>query len=80
MEDLVSRRWDDTTGEKLASVGLSEACSACLPDAELMLDVEDEGDDARRIGVRIEWRCASGRRGQPVRLVGWKYREQENEP
>ena len=80
MEDLVSRPWDDTTAGRLASVELSQACSRCLPDAKLAVDVEDESDDTRRISVRIEWGSASGRRGEPVRLVGWKSRVQEEGP
>ncbi len=78
MEDVVSRSWDGTTAEQLASVTLSQACEACLPDAELTVDVADEGDDVRRIRVRIEWRCAAGRR-EPVGLVGWKHRHEEND-
>ena len=78
MEDLVSRRWSDTTAGELASVDLSPACSRSLPDAGLAVDVEDEGDDVRRISVRIEWGRASGRRARSVRLVGWKFRNKED--
>ncbi len=78
MEHLVSRRWSDTTAEQLASVALSQACSRCLPDAGLAVDVLDEGDDVRRIGVRIEWGGVSGRRARSVRLVGWKFRNEED--
>lgn len=80
MEDLVSRPWAETTAERLASVSLSPACRRCLPEAKLAVDVAGEGDDARRISVRIAWRRASGRAGEPVRLVGWKFRDLEEEP
>ncbi len=78
MEDVVSRPWDQAGPEQLASVTLSEACDSCLPDAELTMNVADESDGVRRIGIRIEFSSAAGRR-EPVRLVGWKHRREENE-
>ena len=78
MEDLVSRSWADTTAERLASVDLSEACRRCLPDASVEVNVVPESDDARRIGIRIEWLRAPGHRGRPVCLVGWKFRHEED--
>lgn len=76
MEELVSRRWDDTTAVGVASAELSPQCDRCLPNAELALDVVDESDDVRRISLRIDWGDASGGRGRSVRLVGWKFREE----
>ena len=76
MEELVSRRWDDTTAVGVASAELSPQCDRCLPNAELALDVVDESDDVRRISPRIDWGDASGGRGRSVRLVGWKFREE----
>ena len=78
MEDLVSRRWADTTPERLADVRLSQACSRCLPEAKLQVDVADESDDVRRISIQIEWNSVPGHRGEPVRLVGWKSRVGED--
>ena len=80
MEDLVSRSWAQTTAEQLASVGLSPQCSRCLPDAKLAVDVAEEDSGVKRISARIEWRRAPGRGGQPVRLVGWKFRDEEDVP
>lgn len=77
MEELVSRRWDDTTAVGVASAELSPQCNRCLPNAELALDVVDESDDIRQITVQIDWSDASGGRGRSVRLVGWKFREKE---
>ncbi len=78
MEDLVSRSWADTTAEKLDSVDVSPACARCLPDASLAVEVVDEGQDVRRIGLQIQWLRPSGTRGDPVRLVGWKFRNEED--
>lgn len=77
MEDLASRPWADTTAQRLSSVQLSEECRRCLSDAKLQVDVEEESHDARRIHLAIDWCRTSGSRGEPVRLVGWKFREQE---
>lgn len=81
MEEIVSRPWPETTAEQLKSLQLSEACRRCLPDARLAVDVAEE-DGARRIGIRIDWRRFQGesRRGRPVRLVGWKFPDEEAAP
>ena len=80
MEDLVSRSWAETTAEKLNSVDVSSACTRCLPSVDLAVDVVDQGHDVRRISLQIEWLRPSGNRGEPVRLVGWKFRNQEDGP
>ena len=80
MEDFVSRAWDEITGEKLAKTEVSEVCRRCLPDAQLRVEVSPEEDDSRRISIQINWRVATGRPGEPVRLVGWKFREGETQP
>jgi hypothetical protein len=76
MEDFVSRAWDEITGEKLAQTKVSEVCRRCLPDPQLRVEVSPEPDDSRRISIQINWRTAAGRPGEPVRLVGWKFREE----
>ena len=80
MEDLVSRSWADTTAEKLNAVAVSPECTGCLPDVSLAVEVVDEGEDVRRISLQIEWLRPSGNRGEPVRLVGWKFRNEEEGP
>jgi hypothetical protein len=80
MEDLVSRRWSETAAGQPAPADLSEACSRSLPDAVLAVEVRDDGDDVRRISVRIEWGRGSGRAAKAVQLVGWKFRNEEQGP
>lgn len=80
MEDLASRHWNDIAPEQVASLALSEECQRSLPDGKLHVDVVAEDQDAKRISLRIDWLAASGRRGEPVRLVGWIYRNEEVGP
>ncbi len=80
MEDFVSRAWDEITNEKLAQTEVSEVCRRCLPDPQLRVEVTPEADDSRRISIQINWRAASGRTGEPVRLVGWRFRDEEKQP
>lgn len=79
MEALVASPWAKTNAEQAASVDLSPACTRCLPDAELAVDVVDWEEDVRRISVRIAWRRLPGRGSEPVHLVGWKFRHDEEE-
>lgn len=80
MEELMSRPWTETTSEQAASLSLSPECRNRLPDGKLHVDIDEEGEDTRRISIRIDWRRASGGRGEPVRLVGWKFRNEEAGP
>lgn len=81
MEEIVSRPWGDTTTEQLKSIRLSDACRRCLPDVRLAVDVAEE-EGARRISIGIDWRRsgAESRRSNPVRLVGWKFPDEEAAP
>src|SRR3990172_7174253 len=84
MEDLVSRPWLDTTAERLAQdpVEPSETLRRRLPEANVAVEVADEQSGVQRITVRIDWRRLhglheEGSRCEPVRLVGWKFRDEE---
>jgi len=81
MEDLMSRPWTDVTEEKVAVIEPSEWCRQTLPDARLGVDVKSEGeeDEIKRVSVQIDWQNAAGDRGEPVRLVAWRYRNEEPE-
>jgi hypothetical protein len=81
MEDLVSRPWSEMTPEKMAAVELSEACRRELPEAKVRVEAAPEGEagDVLRIQVQIDWKNAAGERGKPVRLVAWRYRDEETE-
>lgn len=80
MEQIASTPWEDTTSEKLASIALPEPSVAQLPDANLSVDVVDEDPATRRITVAIEWQNAPGYTSESVRLVGWKFRAEEDAP
>jgi hypothetical protein len=80
MEDLASRGWDEIRPQGLASLGLSEECRRVLPDGKLQVEVTPEDQDAKRIRVQIDWRTPAGNRVEPVRLVAWKYRNEEPRP
>ncbi len=81
MEDLMSRVWTDVTPENMSAVEPSKWCRQTLPDARLSVDVnsESEEDEGKRISIQIDWQNASGARGEPVRLVAWRYRYEEPE-
>jgi hypothetical protein len=79
MEELVARPWSELAGERVPAVTLSESCRRDLPDAELRLNVVGEDETSQRIHVRLDWRLVSGRRSEPVRLVGWRFRDEEDE-
>lgn len=81
MEDLMSRPWNDVTPEKVADTRPSEWCRQTMPDARLRVDVNAEGErgEVKRISVQIDWPNAGGARGEPVRLVAWRYRREEPE-
>ena len=80
MEDFASRPWAEITADKLAAVRLSDACQRGLPDAKLHVEVNSEDEDSQRISIQIDWPTAAGSRGEPVRLVGWRFREEETGP
>ncbi|NUQ61604.1 MAG: hypothetical protein HUU20_03895 [Pirellulales bacterium] len=80
MEDFVSRPWEETSAQRLASAELSRECRRCLPGAKLQVDVSDEDDRTRQIRLRIQWQRPSGEPGEPVRLVGWKSPDAEGSP
>jgi Tfp pilus assembly protein PilV len=79
MEDLVSRPWSEMTPEKLAAAELSDACRQNLPEAKARVEATPEGDGGEvvRLNVQIDWQNAAGQRVKPVRLVAWRYRDEE---
>lgn len=79
MEDLMTRPWSELTPDSLAEFQLPEPCLQQLPDAKLQIEVhaDDDTDQARRIDIRIDWAGPADRRCQPVRLVAWRYHDEE---
>jgi Tfp pilus assembly protein PilV len=80
MEQLMARPWPEIDPKTLAAVQLSEPCRQCLPEARLRVDVAPEDPDTKRIRIEIDWRTASGRPVEPIRLLGWKSRGEEAGP
>jgi len=82
MEQWMARPWAEVTPEQAANAALSEVCRRDLPEARLQVAVEPEGDaDAvRRIRVQIDWLDNARHRGEPVRLVAWRHRDEEAQP
>jgi hypothetical protein len=80
MEDLMTRPWEDLTPERLANTPLSELCRRHIPEARLRIDVTGEGDSeaGRRIDIQLDWPTASAQRGAPVRLVAWRFHDEES--
>lgn len=82
MEQLLARSWSDVTTERLAEEKPSAECGSVLPDARLRIDVAEEAEmpGVKRIRVELDWLDRGGQRGEPVRLVAWKFRAQEAAP
>lgn len=82
MEEVMARPWVEVTPDKLAEVSLSESCRQCLPGAQLQWETTAEGEPAgaKRISLRIDWQDRAGQRGEPVRLVAWRYPDEEPKP
>jgi Tfp pilus assembly protein PilV len=82
MEEVMARPWAQITPDNLAELSLSESCRQRLPGAQLQWEttIEDEPAGAKRISVRIDWQDRAGQRGEPVRLVAWRYPDEEPKP
>ena len=72
MDRIFSRTWEETTGEALADMSLSEAVRDLLPEGRLRIVVTTDDDQTRQIVVEIDWLDRAGQRVDPVRLVAWK--------
>ena len=75
MEQLMACPWDEVTPDRAAAIQLSESCSDVLPQARLKIEVAsaDDAEETRKIAIDLDWQNAAGHRGQPVRLVAWRY-------
>lgn len=79
MENLMSRAWAEITPENAAAIELSNECSENLPDARLRVEVSSDGDESKRIDIRIDWRNTANQRGKPVQLTAWRFSDEEAE-
>ena len=82
MEQLLAQPWEDVTAERLAALELSADCRRVMPDARLRAEVADEAGPpgVKRIRVELDWLDRGGQRGEPARLVAWKFRSEEAAP
>lgn len=82
MELVMSWHWDDLTPERLTALRLPDGSREWLPGAQLRVQAATEGSggECRRIEVQVDWRHEARRFGEPVRLVAWRYRNQEAGP
>lgn len=82
MEQIMTRPWKEIAPGTELTFELSEACRRALPDAKLRVRIASEAADpsARCITVEMDWRANALRRGEPVRLVAWRYNSWETTP
>lgn len=78
MERLTARPYESVTSSTVEKIGLSPQARQRLPDAELNVEVGENGpaggQDSKRIEVRLRWHNRAGEWDAPVRLVSWVYR------
>jgi hypothetical protein len=82
IEDLMTRPWSELANKPLHEVPLSENCRQRLPKGRLQLEIASEGEteSVRRLSIQIDWEVATDQRGEPVKLVAWRYQSQETAP
>jgi len=82
MEHALARPWVEIRTEELTKLPLSASCRQGLPEAQVRWDVteEDASAKAKRIRLAIDWQDSAGQRGDPVRLVAWRYADKEAQP
>jgi len=80
MEEIAATPWTEVTEDSLASLALSDECQAMLGEPRLMIDVVDESEGAgKQISVEIDWLTSESQRGEPLRLVAWRYPKGESQ-
>jgi Tfp pilus assembly protein PilV len=83
MERLAQLSWSELTQEGTAGWELTAEAAAALPAGTLAVDVsevEAGGEDpahARRVEVEVAWRNTAGATVEPVRLVAWRFAEED---
>ena len=83
MEQLMTQPWDTLIpdGPALSELTLSDTCRQVLPDSRLKVTVADDAaSQARRITIHIDWATNATHRSPGVRLVAWRYPQQETQP
>ena len=75
-EQIENMPWDSLTTEAASQITIPELAAPYLPDAKLIVAVNDETDPlAKRVVVEITWKGRGGQRSQPVRLTSWVFPE-----
>ena len=72
LEEITLQPWDEITSESAGNISLPDAIAQQLPEAELQVLVEPEGD-AKRIRVQLSWQSTNDERSAPVGLTTWVY-------
>ncbi len=72
LEEITLQPWDEITPESAGNISLPDAIAQQLPEAELQVLVEPEGD-AKRIRVQLSWQGTNDKRSAPVGLTTWVY-------
>lgn len=83
MEQLMTQPWDTLIPDApaLAELTLSDNCRQALPDSQLTVTVADDAaSHARRITIHIDWATNATHRSPGVRVVAWRYPQQETQP
>ena len=82
MEAFTARGFESVTTESARSLSLSEQARDALPDAELSIDVSEEGKRpvAKRVALALRWKDRAGRFVAPTRLTAWLYRSKKETP
>jgi len=75
-EQIENMAWDSLTTEAANQISIPELAKPYLPNAKLIVAVNDETDPpAKRVVVEITWNGRGGQRSQPVRLTSWIFPE-----
>jgi prepilin-type N-terminal cleavage/methylation domain-containing protein len=77
LERVYAGRWEDLTPETAGRLSLSDQAASSLPGGNLTVEVQTPEDDpaAKRIAVEVRWEPGRGKPPEHVRLVAWKYRD-----
>jgi prepilin-type N-terminal cleavage/methylation domain-containing protein len=83
MEQLMTQPWDTLIpdGPALSELTLPDTCRQVLPDSRVKVTVADDAaSQARRITIHIDWAMNATHRSPGVRLIAWRYPQQETQP
>ncbi len=79
IELLMSRPYDQLTPDSVKSVKLSPTARDALPSASLRVELLpiDDVPRCKRVTVEIAWAASSDGMAKPIRIVAWKYGQED---